>query len=545
MPTDPAAFDTTVLRQIGLPGLRHYSGYLDEEFLALMRQNRGVEFLKEMTSNDPTIAGIQLRIETILGTVAKRVVPASTTPEAVREAEFVESCREDMSHTWQEFETEKFSVLRYGFAPFEVCFKFRHGHHDDPDFASRHNDGRIGWGKLELRGQDTRQRWQWTDDGDLVGLWQYRIPKWDLAFIPIGKLILFRHRAQKNNPEGTSFYRGCATSYRDIKKLYALAGIGVERDLTGYPILEVPPEYLSAAATPEQKALVQNMLTQLTQMRRDQLEGAIFPSSKIDGKETGWLFRLVNSGGSRQLDIAGIIRARQQDMALATMHEAMFLGMDSVGSFSMHSDKTALLMLALNNILDNEVETLNRQAIPTLMRMNGVPPELWPHFEHDPVERTDVTELATAMNTLAATGFLTPTPAIEKRLLELMSLPTGAEATMESDDIGDNVGGAATSEAAANVGLQIQYLSLASQRATESGDVETSQLIREKIKALLAQIGAPTPAPDGTPKPKTRPSDRKPLPMPPAPVQGENPPSSTPPAGPWTPDIPTASGLKR
>lgn len=534
MPVNP--FDESVLRQIGLPGLRHYSGYLDEEFLSLMRQNRGVEFLREMTSNDPTISGIQLRIETILGTIAKRVVPANPSPEAVREAEFVESCRADMSHTWQEFETEKFSVLRYGFAPFEICYKFRHGAHDDPDFSSRHTDGRIGWGKLELRGQDTRQRWQWSDDGDLQGLWQYRIPRWDLAFIPLSKMLLFRHRAQKNNPEGTSFYRGCATSYRDVKKLYALAGIGIERDLTGYPVLEVPPEYLSAAATPEQKALIQDMLTQLTQMRRDQLEGAIFPASKVDGKETGWLFRLVNSGGSRQLDIAGVIRARQQDMALATMHEFMFLGMDSVGSFSMHTDKTALLMLALNNLLDNEIETLNRQAIPPLMRMNGVPEELWPHFEHDPVERTDVTELATAMQTLASTGFLTPTPAIENRLLELLSLPSGAEASLEQEDA---AGQPVTGSRIVDMGAQIQSLTDAQARVRAAGDEATALLIGEKVKALAAQIQT-DPA-----QARPRPVERKPLPVPPAPVQGRNPPSSVLPAGPWTPDIPTSSGLKR
>lgn len=540
MPQDRRADVDAALLQIGLPGLRHYGGYLDEEFLALMRQNRGVEFLKEMTSNDPTITGIQLRIETILGTVPKRVVPADASPEAIREADFVQSCRDDMAHTWQEFETEKFSVLRYGFAPFEICYKFRHGPHDDPDFASKHDDGRIGWGKLELRGQDTRQRWQWSDDGDLLGLWQYRVPKWDLAFIPLAKMILFRHRAQKTNPEGTSFYRGCATSYRDIKKLYALAGIGVERDLTGYPILEVPPEYLSAAATPEQKALVQNMLTQLTQMRRDQLEGAIFPSSKIDGKETGWLFRLVNSGGSRQLDIAGIIRSRQQDMALATMHEAMFLGMDAVGSFSMHSDKTALLMMALNNILDNEVETLNRQAIPPLMKMNGVPPHLWPRFEHDPVDRTNVTELAQAMQTLAATGFLTPSAAIERRMLELLNLPSEDEQTAEEAAAGGTAGGAATGAQSENVGLQIQYLSLASQRAVQAGDMETARIIQAKIKDLLMQMGAVAPAPE---QPAADPLDE---PLPPAPVQGENPQHSvTTKPGPWRPDVYDASGLKR
>ena len=70
--------------------------------------------------------------------------------QAVSYAEFVASCMQDMSQSWDDTLSSIMSFLTYGFSVHEIVYKRREGH--EGESSSKFNDGLIGWRKLPIRG---------------------------------------------------------------------------------------------------------------------------------------------------------------------------------------------------------------------------------------------------------------------------------------------------------------------------------------------------------------------------------------------------------
>jgi len=213
-------------RAVGSTGLRQFSGWVREEFLPQLSGLQAARTYREMLDNDPSVGAVIFSIQSVMRKTEWRVTPADLDlvdglprakkpPAATKKAnsnskrsvefyaDFVDSCREDMSHTWEDFVIETMSMLGYGYAPMETVYKRRMGRQEEgSDTAtSNYDDGLIGWRKIAIRGQDTVLKWFFTDDGSLMGLTQQ---PWygGIIDIPIQKLLLFRPIQHKGNPEG-------------------------------------------------------------------------------------------------------------------------------------------------------------------------------------------------------------------------------------------------------------------------------------------------------------------------------------------------------
>ena len=152
--------------ELGKTGLSHYSGTLYEEFLPSLRGLSGIKTYKEMAENSPTIGAMLFAIESTLRSVPWGVeVLAETDEEA---AELVESCIDDMSHTWEDFISEILTMLRYGWSYFEIVYKKREGY--DGKVRSKYDDKKIGWRKFAPRAQETLYRWEIDTHGGIVSL---------------------------------------------------------------------------------------------------------------------------------------------------------------------------------------------------------------------------------------------------------------------------------------------------------------------------------------------------------------------------------------
>ena len=175
-------------RTKGSSGLRQYGGWVREEFLPQLRGRQAARTYREMQDNSPTVGAILFAIQQTMRQVSWRVSSYDDTPEAIQGAEFLESCMEDMSQPWPDFIAETLSMLPYGFAPHELVYKRRLGRKSQR--SSKFADGKIGWAKIALRGQDTILKWFFDDEGDVTGLTQQ---PWfgGLIDIPMEKLLLF------------------------------------------------------------------------------------------------------------------------------------------------------------------------------------------------------------------------------------------------------------------------------------------------------------------------------------------------------------------
>lgn len=415
---------------LGSTGLKRSGGYIDEEFLARMRGLQGIRYYREMIDNSPIIAAALNVIEMLIRQVDWRVEPADESDAAKAEAEETEAALEDMSHTWEDFISEILSMVWAGWSGFEIVYKIRRGPSDDPTTNSQYSDGKYGWRKFEIRGQETLQRWEFDDEGGLLGWYQNdpHVSRHGTVFIPMEKALLFRTRVFKNNPEGRSLIRPAVIPYHYLKRIQQFEATGIERDLTGMPIMEVPPEILLADASSEDTVVRQYLERFVTQVRMDERWGGLVPSEVTsDGKSTGFKFKLMTTGGRRMINTNDIVKRYETRMLMLFLAQFLVMGMDKVGSLALSSNMTDLFGTSLGTLMDAIAAVFNRFAIRRRQALNGKPIELDPYLVHGDLEGPDLDLIAKYVKELSASGNLTPSAALERKLLEMAKLPEPPE----------------------------------------------------------------------------------------------------------------------
>lgn len=416
------------LNTIGDSGLKRMGGRIYEENLRKLTGERAIKAYSEMSENDAVIGAILFAIEMLCRQVEWHVEEQSDNTEDVDAAQFITECMDDMSHTWEDLTSEILTMLRYGWSYFEIIYKYRQDPlAKDPVRRSKYTDGRIGWRKIALRAQETLYEWEFDDDGGIKGMWQWSQYGKDKnkVFIPIEKALLFRTRTEKGNPEGRSVLRNAYRSWYMLKRIQEIEAIGIERDLAGLPVMEVPASMLNLNASDSEKAILEDLKAIVSEIRRDEREGVIVPSELDDeGKPTGYKLKLLSTGGQRAFDTNKIITRYEQRIAMSVLAEFIMLGLDKVGSFSLVSSKMNLFATALDAWLDSIEAVFNRFAVPRLFAVNGIKLEKLPQIKHGPVQDVSLEELGKFINDLGRAGMpLTLTPELENHLRNKANLP--------------------------------------------------------------------------------------------------------------------------
>lgn len=419
---------STNFGELGTTGLERYSGVVQEEYLRELQGNKWLKKIAEM-STDPIIGAILLAVEMLLRQVEYNVEPADDSAQAQELAEFVEQCIADMSTGWEDTLSEILTMLPYGWAYLEVVYKRRQGDSKDPAKRSKYTDGRVGWRKWGIRSQDTLDRWEFGEDGGLVGLWQRDInggkPP---VLIPVEKALLFRTTSRKGNPEGRSLLRTAYRPYYFKHHIENIEGIGIERDLAGLPIAKAPPQIMSPSATPEQRAQFEMLKEIVVNIRRDEQEGVIWPLAYDDKGNELYKLELLTSGGERQFDTDKIIARYDQRIAMSVLADFILLGHEAVGSYALSATKSSLFKTALQTWLDSIADVINRHAIERLLRLNGMNLELAPAFTFARVGDVELADLTEFVSKMTSAGMqLFPSPDVENLLRAEVGLPPLSE----------------------------------------------------------------------------------------------------------------------
>ena len=411
------------LREIGRIGQNRWGGVFREEFLTELQGRRGVQAFHEMSENDDIVGAILFAIEMLIRQAGWEVQPAGDTAKDKEAAEFVESCMDDMADTWTDTIAEILSFLTYGWSAHEIVYKRRVGRSNDPRLQSKYGDGLIGWQKLPIRAQETLYEWRYDDRDNLMGLVQMPPPDYGLIEIPVEKLLLFRTKSRKGNPEGRSILRNAYRDWYFKRRIQEIEGIGIERDLAGLPVITAPegmdiwdtedPDMVTARAQAER--IVQNV-------RRDSLEGLVKPY--------GWTMELLSTGGRRPFDTNSIIDRYDSRIAMTVLADFVLLGHQNVGSFALSSDKTKLFGTAIGAYLDIICEVFNNQAIPRLIDLNGEHFRGitdYPEMTHGDVESPNLSTLGTFLREVTGAGILIPDEGVEDYVRQAANLPERLE----------------------------------------------------------------------------------------------------------------------
>lgn len=456
------------LGELGVTGLSRWGGYVREEFLRELQGKRGIRVYREMRDNDAMVGAVLFAIEQLIRGVtwsielptdletlraaqeaaaratqppAPRPVPEPPEPEpapapapspaptpdprlplAGEIREFIHGALfEDMSTGWSDVVSEILSMLWYGWAYLELVYKLRQGPQpeDSPVATSRFADARWGWRKWSIRAQETLHEWTLDASGGIQGLRQ-DVPYGQgtagggTVFIPIAKALLFRTRSDRNNPEGRSLLRNAYRAWYFKRRIEEVEGIGIERDLAGLPVLK-PAEGVPLWDTedPDMVTLKAACERLIRNLKRDEQEGVLLPHD--------WELTLLTTGSRRQFDTTAIIERYDTRIALTVLADFVLLGHEAVGSWALSSDKTELFAKAVGGFLDMIASTVNRHAIPRLVRMNGWPEDLSPHLVHGDLETPDLEGLT---NLVIQLGSVTD-PVLQRHLRQLAGLPLG------------------------------------------------------------------------------------------------------------------------
>lgn len=403
------------------------SGMIFEEWDPDLRADRGRRVYREMRDEDPVIGAFLFAIEMMIRQVPWHMQAADDSPEAAEVADFVNSCLHDMEVSWPDTISEALSMLQYGWDVAEILYKHRSGPHTaDPIHHSKHDDGRVGWRAFATRGQETLFRWDYDEDDNLVAMVQLGPPDYDLHTVPLAKALLFRTSTYKGNPEGRSILRNAFRSYKAKKHIQAIEGIGVERDLAGLPVAYVPPAVLLGATDDDAEALT--LIKQLvTNIRRDEQEGVVFPLAYNDSGNPTYKLELLSTGGTRQFDTTKIVERYDARIAMTVLADFILLGHEQTGTYALGASKLGAFALAISAWLDSLAGPWNDKAIPDLVALNGWDTKLAPRLAHHDIEKADLGAMGTYLKNLSDAGILPHDAGIIKHLLEIAELPVPEE----------------------------------------------------------------------------------------------------------------------
>lgn len=472
-------------RDMGSYGLKQWGGWVREEFLPQLRGQQGARTYREMLDNSAVVSGIMFAITQMMRMVEWRAEPANDSASGTEAAEFVDSLRDDMSHSWDDFITEQLSMLGYGYAVHEIIYKRRDGPQPNrlpdgqpnPVAGSKFNDGQIGWRRLPIRGQETILKWFFSESGQILGVTQQ---PWTggLVDIPIEKMLLFRPQAHKNNPEGRSILRPAYRPWYFIKRLEEQEAIIFER-MGGLPTIYVPSTLLEAAALGDVQARskLDAYKRIVTNLRIDEQMGVILPSDpwmSATGPTAAMQYKFEltapNAGRSGSGNSAGqSIDRYNLDILMTVLADFLRLGHDARGTQSLAVTKTDMFFQAVQGWSQGSTaDTLNRHAIPRLWELNARDPEEMPEFKPDMPRRVDLDAMSSYILRLSQAGMpLFPEEELEEYVRDIAGLPDRPEGGVqvpEGPDLGDQAGAREFSQQAARA---------------EGGDQQAQKIVKE------------------------------------------------------------------
>jgi len=394
--------------ELGVSGQNTYSGlpYADE-FLVDLRGNKAIQKYREMRDNNATIGAVMYAVEQTLRDVEIKVVPIDNSPAAQDAADFMKSILDDMDHSLDDHIAEALSFLTYGFSWFETVYKVRGGEARSSKKNSKYNDGKIGVKKLAIRAPWTVYRFEVDhENSEILGMHQMVTWGKPAIYIPVEKSIYYRTTSLNNDPSGRSVLRNAYVAYTYLNRIQSYEAIAIERELHGVPVGRMPAEYLSSDATVDQAALRQQFERILRDLKNNEQGYALLPSDlyvDVDGKPTNQRLmdiELITANGTRAINTDPVIQRYQHDIARSVMAEFMMLGGGATGSYALSKTKTDLFLRSMESYINSIVDTLNKQLVESIWRLNGLSWDIMPKLVAGDVAPHDLRELAVFLRNL-------------------------------------------------------------------------------------------------------------------------------------------------
>ena len=402
--------------ELGYTGLSISNGKVREDYIVPLRGPKKIKLLEEMVRFDSTIGAFNNMYQSTANSVTWRIEPKDESDKAKEVADFIDSCLfQDLNHSFQELITNALTASQYGFAIIEPVYKIRNGFNNDKSKSSIFNDGLIGLAKLSSRYQGSITRWEYDKDNrQIVAIIQKDPNNFKEISIPYNKVLHFKHRSFNNNPEGTSLYLSCATSYLKKKKTSLNEDIRYERGFDGLLDITAPPQILDPNTKNPAYLQTQRWIKDTAQNIRAGTDVAIAHPEYI---KVG----IISSGEGNIPDADKIIAREDRNISVSLLSD-FFLSTPKSGiSGGFTQSKIKIFTNLVKEMLNEIKRVINFKLIPTLLEKNLIDLELAPTIEFSEIGDLDLTNLMLFIQSADKSGLVPPTlemcNAILKRLL--------------------------------------------------------------------------------------------------------------------------------
>lgn len=408
---------------------------VDDDFLPALRGELRKRTFQQMSRNDETLGALRTLITAVMLTVPWEIDAAENDTSK----EYADLTRdiviENMGDpedpypgvSFNDFLQNIYTTFEWGYSVFDVVTYTR-------------PDGRIGIKEMMIIGQNSIEQWDTDDYGRAIAVRQF-VPVVGVSkIITRDRYVHFINQPNCGSPEGESMYRAAYKPWFYKKRLQEIEAVQAERG-TGLPVVTVDAQLSIDAASSDPavstpaRALIASYQKLVSDIRHNKEAGVVLFSSPFESVDanTGQTsytnirtaeFRFETPSQSNAVNLDAVIRRYDIAMARTILADFMFLGTSgSGGNRSLSDNSTSMFLKGIQGRLESIASTLNRQLIPMIWKLNGLPDEMRPTIRVGTVMKESLTTLGTFIRDLSGAGALTPDDALEGFLRSEGGLP--------------------------------------------------------------------------------------------------------------------------
>ena len=400
------------MSESGYLGLNVFDGVTKEELKRELNFPYSIKTFKEMSYHATVGAALTLYSNLITRVDWSFKPPIGATDEEREQCRIVQSMMHDMELPWTEFISEVMSAQLFGFSVHEKVYRRRLLGN-----GSKYNDGIIGWRKLPIRSQETIEKFIFSDNGneilgvkqdlsqisDLYNRYASRITK--EVVLPRSKFLLFRVGKHKGDPFGKSPLRDAYSAWRYLTIIEEIEANGVAKDLSGFPVLSIPPQYMAADASPQQKAVYEYYRNAMRNLQLNQQSALILPNAyDPDTRQPLFKLELLSLDGKKGIDTTKVKEYYRNLILTALFADVLTLGQEGSGSFALGQLKNSLSGSAAEAILRGIVDVLNHELVKQTYELNGWDVSRMGAFDYSNLETEDLEAFSKAVQRFASTS---------------------------------------------------------------------------------------------------------------------------------------------
>lgn len=397
----PASYE----RMIGRLGYdKEVEGRPALEFLDELLPPEGLHKFRYMKMNDSIVGGLLLQIENIIRRLKWDVVGPN--------AEFVKDQLKNLPHGVAGLNYNMSSAFTYGFYIGEQIWQVQGDRFILVDVSPRFQP------TINAINDKNGNVQQWTMDG---------------AFdIPYSKCVHHMFFSENRAPYGTSILRHLYKPYYYKISIEASEATGIDRDLSGMPVMTAPESFNFSQADPDSPdydpqagATLDWALNVVSNVRRDTMQGVVKPY--------GWELDLLRGENRTNIPTNDIISRFNTEMAAGVLENFLSLGAFATTNNANTEVNVKNFLRSCDAYAEIMAQTYNEQIIKRICEFNGLNA---PEFQFTPVNTDSLENLAGFFARLVERGIITPTHTLEKELMEIADFSYDPESEKPRPDDG-------------------------------------------------------------------------------------------------------------